>query len=57
MDQKHQIEYYDYLIGLKPKRIIFNPGTENDELKDLCIKNNIEIIEHCTMIMLNEGIF
>lgn len=48
-----QKEYYDYLISLEPKRIIFNPGTENKELMDLASKNGIEVIEDCTLIMLN----
>lgn len=49
--------YYDYLIGLKPKRIIFNPGTENIEFRELADRNGIETIEYCTLIMLNEGSF
>lgn len=54
---KLQSQYYDYLISLKPERIIFNPGTENDEFMNLCKENGIEVVEHCTLIMLNEGIF
>src|SRR5688572_2475240 len=38
----HQKEYYDYIISLKPKRIIFNPGAENDELSALARNNNIQ---------------
>ena len=41
LNPDHQKEYYDYIISLHPKRIIFNPGTENDELADLAFKNNI----------------
>jgi hypothetical protein len=47
-----QKEYYDYIISLHPKRIIFNPGTENDELYDLAKANNIEPVEACTLVML-----
>ena len=32
LNPKNQVEYYDYILNLNPKRIIFNPGTENDEL-------------------------
>jgi hypothetical protein len=53
LSAQNQIEFYDYIIGLHPKRIIMNPGTENDDLKGLAIKNNIEVIEHCTLVMLN----
>lgn len=48
-----QKEYYDYIISLHPKRIIFNPGTENDELYDLAKANNIEPVEACTLVMLS----
>ena len=50
-----QKEYYDYIINLKPKRIIFNPGAENSELEELANKNNIEPIEACTLVMLSTG--
>ncbi|MEN8120337.1 MAG: CoA-binding protein [Bacteroidota bacterium] len=52
-----QIDYYDYILSLKPKRIIFNPGTENLELYNLAMTNNIEVIEHCTLVMLNSGTY
>ncbi len=42
LNPTHQQEYYDYLISLKPKRIIFNPGTENDKLVELAKEKNIE---------------
>jgi predicted CoA-binding protein len=51
----HQHEYYDYILSLKPKRIIFNPGAENDELADLAKKNNIQPVEACTLVMLATG--
>ena len=50
-----QKEYYDYIISLHPKRIIFNPGTENDELATLAIENNIKPIEACTLVLLSTG--
>jgi len=52
-----QSNYYEYILSLKPKRIIFNPGTENSELLKLAQENNIETVEHCTLVMLNSGIF
>lgn len=51
----HQKEYYDYIISLHPKRIIFNPGAENEELAELAVKNNIKSIEACTLVMLSTG--
>ena len=49
----HQQQYYDYILSLKPKRIIFNPGAENDELADLAVKNGITPVEACTLVMLS----
>lgn len=51
----HQPEYYDYLIGLKPRRIIFNPGTENPEFERMLMQHHIEPIEACTLVMLRTG--
>ncbi len=51
----HQKEYYDYIIALHPKRIIFNPGTENDELFSLAEQNGIAAIEACTLVLLSTG--
>ncbi len=51
----NQKEYYDYILSLKPKRIIFNPGAENEELKQLALQNNIQPMEACTLVMLSTG--
>lgn len=51
----HQPEWYEYLLGLKPKRIIFNPGTENPEFEKLAKKEGIEVEEACTLVMLRTG--
>jgi len=53
LNPTHQQQYYDYILSLKPKRIIFNPGAENDELADLAIKNGITPIEACTLVLLS----
>ena len=55
LNPNNQKEYYDYIISLKPKRIIFNPGTENEELYDLAAKNNIQTMEACTLVLLSTG--
>ena len=52
-----QKEYYDYVIGLKPKRIIFNPGSENSEFVQLAKENGIEPVIACTLVMLSLGSF
>lgn len=55
LNPKNQVEYYDYIINLKPRRIIFNPGTENDDLIRMAEKNNIEPVIACTLVMLSTG--
>lgn len=49
----HQQEYHDYILSLNPRRIIFNPGAENDELADLAAKKGIKTLEACTLVMLS----
>ncbi len=52
-----QSEYYKYIVGLKPSRIIFNPGTENMEFETIAINNGIEVVRNCTLMMLDYGLF
>jgi predicted CoA-binding protein len=47
--------WYDYLIGLKPVRIVFNPGTENPELEAAARAAGIEVVHACTLVMLHSG--
>lgn len=51
----HQQAYYDYILQLKPKRVIFNPGTENEELESLLTENKIPFMEACTLVLLSTG--
>lgn len=55
LNPKNQVEYYDYILNLHPKRIIFNPGTENDELIQKAKENNIDPVIACTLVMLSTG--
>jgi uncharacterized protein len=52
-----QQQYYDYILSLNPKRIIFNPGTENEELQKLASDNGIKTMEACTLVMLGTNQF
>jgi len=54
---QNQPEWYEYLLSLKPKRIIFNPGTENPELKEKAREKGIETLEACTLVMLRVGTY
>ncbi len=48
-----QIAYYEEIVGLKPKRVIFNPGTENPEFENILAGHHIETEEACTLVLLN----
>ncbi len=52
---RNQPYWYDFILAQKPKRIIFNPGAENDELKNLANENGIETTNACTLVMLSLG--
>lgn len=53
----NQKEYYDYILSLHPKRIIFNPGAENEELATLAKEKGIQPMEACTLVLLSTGQF
>jgi uncharacterized protein len=55
LNPSNQKPYYQYILGLKPKRIIFNPGTENDELAAMAEKEGIQPMEACTLVLLSTG--
>mgnify|MGYP001553671175 CR=1 FL=1 len=55
VNPKNQPFWYDYVINTKPKRVIFNPGAENPEFENLLHKNNIEVTEACTLVLLSTG--
>lgn len=55
LSAQNQKSYYDYILSLHPKRIIFNPGAENEELYDLAKANGIKPLEACTLVMLSTG--
>jgi len=47
-----QKEYYNYIVDAKPKRVLFNPGTENPEFYQLLELNNIKVEVACTLVLL-----
>jgi predicted CoA-binding protein len=52
---QNQAVWQDYILGMKPKRIIFNPGAENEVLASAAKKQGIEVVEACTLVMLSVG--
>lgn len=57
INPSNQQPWLEYLIGLKPKRIIFNPGTENSTLQNLAKAEGIETVYGCTLVMLSIGAY
>lgn len=55
LNPDNQQPYYEEILALQPRRIIFNPGTENPELEQLAESKGIEAIEACTLVMLATG--
>ena len=52
---RHQPEWYDYILSLEPKRVIFNPGTENEVFQRMVSASGAEALEACTLVMLRTG--
>lgn len=52
---QHQPEHYEYLLSLKPKRVIFNPGTENSEFEKMVEDSGAEAWQACTLVLLRSG--
>ncbi len=55
LSRPNQVDYYDYILSLKPRRIIYNPGAENPELEAMASSNGIENLEACTLVLLSTG--
>jgi uncharacterized protein len=55
LNPTNQKPYYDYILSLKPKRVIFNPGTENEELEDMIEAQGGKAMEACTLVLLSTG--
>jgi uncharacterized protein len=55
LNPDHQRDYIDYIVSLHPKRVVFNPGTENEELQQRLEKEKIPYIEACTLVLLSTG--
>ncbi len=53
LNPKRQAAYYNYILSLKPERVIFNPGTENPEFYSILKTNGIYFEEACTLVLLS----
>jgi len=52
---ENQKKWYNYLLDINPERVIFNPGTENEELQKILNDAGIEVVEDCTIMMIQGG--
>jgi len=57
VNPQRQVDLYDYILSLNPRRIIFNPGTENSEFEQKAKEKGIEVYEYCTLVLLSTGQF
>lgn len=57
VNPSNQVKMYQDIIDLNPKRVIFNPGTENDEFQETLTNNHIEFEEACTLVLLRTNQF
>ncbi len=57
LSAKNLVPYYDYIVKLKPNRVLFPPGTENPEFYKIAKANNIQTEEACPLVMLNTGVY
>ena len=55
LNPTRQKEYYNKIVALKPKRVLFNPGTENPEFYNILKENGIEVEVACTLVLLSIG--
>jgi uncharacterized protein len=55
LNSGNQKPWFDYIMKLNPKRVVFNPGTENDEFADMLSSAGIETVEDCTIMMVQSG--
>ena len=54
---RNQPFWYDFILGMKPKRVIFNPGTGNEEFQEKLEALGIEVVEDCTLVLLSNDEF
>lgn len=57
MGAKKQPEFYDYILNMNPRRVVFNPGAENPELENILKEKDIKVVKDCALIMINTDTF
>lgn len=57
ISSQNQGQWEEYILSLNPKRIIFNPGSENQSLAEKASKKGIEVLNACTLVMLGNDLY
>lgn len=57
LNPRHQLHWHDRIIGLRPRRLIFNPGAEDPEFERKATAAGIEVLRACTLVMLATGAY
>lgn len=57
LSPQNQKEWYSYVLSLNPKRLIFNPGAENSELKEMAEKSGLFVENACNLVLIQLGQF
>jgi uncharacterized protein len=55
LNKDNQKNYYEYILSLHPRRVIFNPGAENPEFEMTLADKGIKVMEACTLVLLSTG--
>lgn len=57
LSEKNSMPLIDEIIAAHPRRVILNPGAENDELEQRCSSVGISVQKACTLVLLSTGQF
>jgi predicted CoA-binding protein len=57
LSEKNSSPLIEEIIESSPRRVILNPGAENDELKSRCESAGIRVQEACTLVLVATGQF
>jgi predicted CoA-binding protein len=57
LSAENQVEYYNYMLSLNPRRIIMNPGANNPEFEEMAKKKGISVVNDCGLVMINTNKF
>lgn len=57
LSERNSTPLIEEIVESAPRRVILNPGAENDELKSRCESAGIQVQEACTLVLVSTGQF